>query len=177
MLTLLAAAMSTLSSLLHVMGTSLGFDMVRRAGARGSSMKRIQIATIVMIVVSIILALVMPGSIIARATAMFMGLCASAFLPAYAHAMFSDRPSLSAAKLSLATGTAAWFIWTAFIHIKESELLGLSDLIFGVPAILPMPWQAVDPLVIALPLSAAALLVGLVLDRNQVPAEKAAETA
>ncbi len=176
MLTLLAAAMSTLSSLLHVMGTSLGFDMVRRAGARGSSMKRIQIATIVMIVVSIILALVMPGSIIARATAMFMGLCASAFLPAYAHAMFSDRPSLSAAKLSLATGTAAWFIWTAFIHIKESELLGLSDLIFGVPAILPMPWQAVDPLVIALPLSAAALLVGLVLDRHQVPAEKAAET-
>jgi SSS family solute:Na+ symporter len=177
MLTLLAAAMSTLSSLLHVMGTSLGFDMVRRTGARGSSMKRIQMATIVMIVVSIILALVMPGSIIARATAMFMGLCASAFLPAYAHAMFSDRPSLSAAKLSLATGTAAWFIWTAFIHIKESELLGLSDLIFGVPAILPMPWQAVDPLVIALPLSAAALLVGLVLDRNQVPAEKAAETA
>lgn len=176
MLTLLAAAMSTLSSLLHVMGTSLGFDMVRRTGARGGSMKRIQTATIVMIVASIILALVMPGSIIARATAMFMGLCASAFLPAYAHAMFSDRPSLSAAKLSLATGTAAWFIWTAFIHIKESELLGLSDLIFGVPAILPMPWQAVDPLVIALPLSAAALLVGLVLDRHQVPAEKAAET-
>jgi SSS family solute:Na+ symporter len=108
---------------------------------------------------------------------MFMGLCASAFLPAYAHAMYSSRPSLLAAKLSLIVGAAAWFIWTAFIHIKESEPLGLSNLFFGVPAILPMPWQVVDPLVIALPLSAAALLVGWVLDRHLVPAEKAAEAA
>jgi len=177
MLALLAAAMSTLSSLFHTMGTSLGFDVVRRNGSRRASMRLIQVATIVMIVISVVLAFIMPGSIIARATAMFMGLCASAFLPAYAHAMYSSRPSLLAAKLSLIVGAAAWFIWTAFIHIKESEPLGLSNLFFGVPAILPMPWQVVDPLVIALPLSAAALLVGWVLDRHLVPAEKAAEAA
>jgi SSS family solute:Na+ symporter len=171
MLALLAAAMSTLSSLFHVMGTSLGFDVLQRAGAQKRSMGRIRVATVVMIIVSVILAFVMPGSIIARATAMFMGLCASAFLPAYAHAMYSNRPSLRAAKLSLVAGAAAWFIWTAFVHIKESEPMGLSNLLFGVPAILPMPWQAVDPLVIALPLSAIVLLAGLVLDRHRVSIE------
>jgi SSS family solute:Na+ symporter len=177
MLALLAAAMSTLSSLFHTMGTSLGFDVVRRNGSTRASMRMIQLATIAMIVVSVILAFIMPGSIIARATAMFMGLCASAFLPAYAHAMYSSRPSLRAAKMSLVVGAAAWFIWTAFVHIKEAEALGLSNLLFGVPAILPMPWQAVDPLVIALPLSAGALLVGWALDRHQVIAENPAEAA
>jgi len=172
MLTLLAAAMSTLSSLLHAMGTSLGFDVMRRAGSQGASMKRIQAATIFMIVVSVVLAFVMPGSIIARATAMFMGLCASAFLPAYAHAVYSSRPSLLAAKISLVTGAAAWFVWTAFVHVKESAALGLSNLFFGVPAVLSAPWQDVDPLVIALPLSMAALLVGCALDRHRVHADQ-----
>jgi len=177
MLSLLAAAMSTLSSLFHTMGTSLGFDMVRHTDGHKASMKGIQVATVVMIVVSVILAFIMPGSIIARATAMFMGLCASAFLPTYAHALYSSKPSLRAAKMSLVGGTAAWFIWTAFVHIKESEALGLSNFLFGVPAILPAPWQAVDPLVIALPVATAALVVGWALDRHEVPAEKAVEAA
>jgi SSS family solute:Na+ symporter len=177
MLALLAAAMSTLSSLFHTMGTSLGFDVARRKDNHRPSMRPIRVATVAMIVVSIVLALIMPGSIIARATAMFMGLCASAFLPTYAHALYSSKPSLRAAKMSLVGGTAAWFIWTAFVHIKESEALGLSNLLFGVPAILPAPWQAVDPLVIALPFATAALVVGWALDRHQVPAEKAVEAA
>lgn len=171
MLALLAAAMSTLSSLFHVMGTSLGFDVIRRPGAKGATMRPIRIATVVMIAVSIVLAFVMPGSIIARATAMFMGLCASAFLPAYAHAMYSGRPSLRAAKMSLIAGTAAWFAWTAFVHVKESAALGLSNLLFGVPAVLSAPWQDVDPLVVALPLSTMALLVGWMLDRHEVTAD------
>jgi len=176
MLALLAAAMSTLSSLFHVMGTSLGFDVMRRTGSKGASMRLIQVATVVMIVASVVIAFVMPGSIIARATAMFMGLCASAFLPAYAHAMYSSRPSLFAAKVSLIIGAVVWFLWTAFVHIKESATLGLSNLIFGVPAILPAPWQDVDPLVIALPLSLAALMVGLVLDRHRVSVEEEGPT-
>lgn len=171
MLALLAAAMSTLSSLFHTMGTSLGFDVIRRTGTERATMRPIRLATVAMIAVSIVLAFIMPGSIIARATAMFMGLCASAFLPAYAHAMYSSRPSLKAAKMSLVTGTVAWFAWTAFVHVKESAALGLSNLLFGVPAVLSAPWQDVDPLVIALPLSTAALLVGWALDRHEVTAD------
>ena len=177
MLALLAAAMSTLSSLFHVMGTSLGFDVVRRDRSGGRSMRRIQVATVVMIIASIVIAFIMPGSIIARATAMFMGLCASAFLPAYAHAMYSSKPSLSAAKASLVAGAVVWFLWTAFVHVKESSALGISNLVFGVPAVLSAPWQDVDPLVIALPLSVLVLLVGVVLDRHRAPLERSTGAA
>ena len=78
----------------------------------------------------------MPGSIIARATAMFMGLCACAFLPAFVHGLFSKKPSALAAKLSLGLGALSWFFWTAFVHVKESSILGISQFIFGPPAVL-----------------------------------------
>jgi SSS family solute:Na+ symporter len=112
----------------------------------------------------------MPGSIIARATAMFMGLCASAFLPAYAHALYSNRPSTQAAKASLVVGALAWFLWTAFVHVKESAPLGISRVIFGADALLQMPWQAVDPLVIALPLSFLTLGAVILYERTKAPA-------
>ncbi|MEA2034729.1 MAG: hypothetical protein U9N40_04460 [Euryarchaeota archaeon] len=94
-----------------------------------------------------------------------MGLCAAAFLPAYAHAMYSKKPSVSAARTSLVTGALAWFIWTAFVHLKESQALGLSKLITGNDALLPMPWQVVDPIIIALPLSIVALTAVVVYEK------------
>ncbi|MFA7563069.1 MAG: hypothetical protein WCY70_06475 [Methanoculleus sp.] len=124
-----------------------------------------------MIAVSIVPAFVMPDSIIARATAMFMGLSASAFPPAHAHAVYSVRSSLQAVKMSFIAGTAAWFAWTVFVHVKESAALGLSNLLFGVPAVPSVPWQDMDPLVIALPLSTTALLVGWVLDHHEATAD------
>lgn len=170
MLALLAAAMSTLSSLFHTMGTALGFDIFRHARHEKPTMRAIQVGTVIMIVVSVVLAYGMPGSIIARATAMFMGLSASAFLPAYAHALYAKRPSLRAAEVSVLAGTAIWLLWTAFVHVKESSLLGLSRLLFGVDAILPAPWPDVDPLVIALPVSIVALTAVWMLDRSRVEA-------
>ncbi|MDV2482647.1 sodium:solute symporter family protein [Methanoculleus sp. Wushi-C6] len=176
MLALLAAAMSTLSSLFHTMGTSLGYDIWQHTRREKPSMRTIQLGTIAMIVVSVLLAYVMPGSIIARATAMFMGLGAAAFLPAYVQALFSERPSLRGAKYSLITGAVVWFVWTAFVHVKESAVLGLSQFLFGVESLLPMPWPVVDPLVIALPLSTAALAVGWLIDRSLATAPEGAST-
>jgi SSS family solute:Na+ symporter len=157
LLTLLAAAMSTLSALFHAMGTAAVNDIWGRLRNKTPTMMEIKAFVFVMIVVSFALAYIMPGSIIARATAMFMGLCAAAFLPAFTHALFSKKPSTMAAVASLVVGAAAWFGWTAFVHIKESQPLGISMLLFGKDAVLSMPWQVVDPLVIALPLSVTAL--------------------
>jgi SSS family solute:Na+ symporter len=173
MLTLLAAAMSTLSALFHTMGTAIGYDIWGKLKNRKPSLLENRTGVFVMLVISLLLAFVMPGSIIARATAMFMGLCAAAFLPAFTHALFSKMPSAKAAKVSLVTGTVAWFLWTAFVHKAESSVLGLSQLLFGQAAVLGMPWQAIDPLIIALPLSSIALVVVWVLDR-QTAIEKAA---
>ena len=157
MLALLAAAMSTLSSLYHTMGSAIGYDVVGAYLNATPSMRTIQAGTVAMIIVSAAIAYLLPGSIIARATAMFMGLCAAAFLPAFTYGLYSRHPSAFAAKVSLIAGAGAWFLWTAFVHLKESAPLGISKLLFGTDALLGMPWQVVDPLVIALPLSAVAL--------------------
>ncbi|OPX57620.1 MAG: hypothetical protein A4E30_01644 [Methanomassiliicoccales archaeon PtaB.Bin215] len=139
---------------------------LRREKDGDCSLKANRTGTAVMIGVSIALAFVMPGSIIARATAMFMGLSAAAFLPLFTLAIFSERPSLLAAKLSLVVGTGTWFIWTAFVHIKESQVLGISKALFGTDAVLGSPWTVVDPLVIALPASAIALIIGVLMDKR-----------
>jgi len=172
MLTLLAAAMSTMSALFHTMGTAIGHDIWGAWKGRKPSLVENRAGVSVMLAVSIVLAYLMPGSIIARATAMFMGLCASAFLPAFVLALFSKRPSARAASASLIVGALAWLLWTAFVHRAESSVLGLSQLLFGQAAVLGMPWQVVDPLIVALPLSAITLLAVLALDRRQEAKEK-----
>jgi len=161
MLALLAAAMSTLSSLFHTMGTTLGYDLNPMVRESHPPLRMIQIGTIVMIIISTIVAYVLPGNIIARATAMFMGLCAAAFIPAFTYALYSRKPLLFPAKLSIVLGAIVWFLWIALVHVKESSVLGISKVLFGVDAILPMPWQVVDPIVIALPVSAIALAVAV----------------
>ena len=81
MLTLLSAAMSTLSALYHAMGTALVCDLWGRGRECALSMRAHQAGIVIMMVVSTIIAFLLPVSIIARATVMFMGLCACAFLP------------------------------------------------------------------------------------------------
>jgi SSS family solute:Na+ symporter len=166
MLALLAAAMSTLSSLFHTMGTTIGYDLNPLVREGIPSLKAIQLGTLAMIVVSTVVAYALPQNIIARATVIFMGLCAASFIPAFTHALYSATPSVSAAKVSITAGALAWFLWTAFVHVKESSVLGLSDAIFGVPSVLPMPWGVVNPIIIALPISAAALLVMLAIQKQ-----------
>ncbi|MCD1294961.1 sodium:solute symporter [Methanocella sp. CWC-04] len=164
LLTLLAAAMSTLSALFHTMGTAIGHDIIGQKNGEKPSLKKNRIGVLVMIVVSVLLAFIMPGSIIARATAMFMGLCASAFLPAFTHAIFSKKPSTKAAVVSLIVGAVTWFAWTAFVHVKESEALGLCQFLFGQPTLLQNPWPVVDPLIIALPLATISLILVLIIE-------------
>jgi Na+/proline symporter len=131
MLTLLAAAMSTLSSLFHTMGTALGYDIWRHTREHRPSLGASQKGVMLMILISVILAYIMPGSIIARATAMFMGLAASAFLPAFTHALYSKDPDVAAAKWSLISGALVWFVWGAFIHRAISKDLLISGVLFG----------------------------------------------
>jgi SSS family solute:Na+ symporter len=167
MLTLLAAAMSTLSSLFHTMGTALGYDIWRYTRDHRPSLGASQRGVILMIVVSVVLAYIMPGSIIARATAMFMGLAASAFLPAFAHALYSKSPNTSAAKASLVIGSIVWFLWGAFINRAISKDLLISGILFGNNNFLPAPWPSVDPLVFALPASTLTLGLVLLVRRNR----------
>lgn len=159
MLTLLSAAMSTLSALYHAMGTALICDLWGRGKECALSMRAHQAGIVIMMVLSTILALLMPISIIARATVMFMGLCACAFLPAFAVGVYAKAPSTKAALSSMITGAVVWFVWTAFFHAAEAKPLGLCQALFGKVTLLGAPWTAVDPIVIALPISLIVMVV------------------
>jgi SSS family solute:Na+ symporter len=159
MLTLLSAAMSTLSALYHAMGTALVCDLWGRGRECALSMRAHQAGIVIMMAVSTIVAFLLPVSIIARATVMFMGLCACAFLPAFAVGISAKAPSTKAALSSMISGAVVWFVWTAFFHAAEAKPLGLCQAIFGKVTLLGSPWTAVDPIVIALPVSMIVMIV------------------
>jgi SSS family solute:Na+ symporter len=174
LLTLLAAAMSTLSSLFHTMGSAAGTDLWSQIKNRKvkdesrsdvPSLKANRIATMLIIVVTLLLAFQMPSDIIAIATAMFMGLCAAAFLPMLTYGLFVKRPSKIAAMCSLIVGAIVWFLWAAFVYSKDSDVFGLSQMIFGKDTIAGLPWMNIDPLVIAVPASVLALIAGWAIER------------
>jgi SSS family solute:Na+ symporter len=172
MLTLLSAAMSTLSSLYHTMGTALVCDIWGRGRSCAMSVKANQIGCLVMVIVSVLLALVMPEGIIAKATAMFMGLCASAFLPAFAVGVYSGHPSQKGAVWSMVVGAVAWFVWTAFVHGSEAKILGISKALTGAQTLLGLPWSVIDPLIIALPLSLIVMVFfQLKSGEKEIPAQ------
>ncbi|MCX8038652.1 MAG: sodium:solute symporter family protein, partial [Candidatus Sumerlaeia bacterium] len=91
MLTLLSAAMSTLASQFHAMGTAVGRDIYERCTGRlghgPATVIITRLGTVVAILVTVTLGYQLPESIIAQATAVFFGLCGAAFLPMYIGAL------------------------------------------------------------------------------------------
>ena len=167
MVTLLSAAMSTLSSQFHAMGTSIGRDVYEKwLGGRGSTIIITKIGIMVAIIISLILAWGLPlffeggTAIIARGTAIFFGLCASAFLPMFIGALYSKKINKQAALWGFAAGFLVSFFWLFFIHIKESQPLLLCKAIFGVDSLAQGTlWAVVDPLIIALPIAIIVTLI------------------
>ncbi|AKB85062.1 sodium:solute symporter [Methanococcoides methylutens] len=168
MVTLLAAAMSTMSSQYHTMGSAIGHDFYREYLMKGNAGKTVTMTRLgisITIVASVILAYILPISIIARATAIFFGICAAAFLPMYAGALFWKRMTRQGAIASLLVGTFSSLFWLTFVHAKEAVPLGISQALFGVDTILTGTWVVVDPILVATPLSAiVAIAVSLMTE-------------
>ena len=97
---------------------------------------------------------------------MFFGVCACAFLPLFVHRLFSKRISKLAAEVSLSVGTISWFIWMLFVYTKDSAVIGLCKALSGSDTLASKPWSIIDPLVIALPLSIAALVIVWLIDQR-----------
>lgn len=163
LLTLLAAAMSTLSSQIHTMGTGIGHDVFKQVtAAPAGSIGVTRVGMMIGIVAALIIGYYARGGyVIARATAIFFGLCASAFLPAFIGGLYSRRVTCAAAKASMLTGTLVTAFWLVFIKDAEAQALGICHSLFGVTSLLVKSpnWPVVDPLLVALPLSALALVV------------------
>jgi SSS family solute:Na+ symporter len=166
LLTLLSAAMSTLSSQFHALGTSIGRDVFEQLGHTKGKLDTVRV-TRIGIVVGILLAVIIsylnPGTgfIIARATAIFFGLCASVFLPAFLAALFWKRATRTGVIASMIVGTVITIFWLVLVKSAEASALGIVFKITGdKPSSLAGHgnWHVVDPLIVALPVSALVLV-------------------
>ncbi|WP_243546448.1 sodium:solute symporter family protein [Pseudodesulfovibrio tunisiensis] len=168
-----AAAMSTMSSQYHVGGTSLArdfFEQYLSARDERASMKINQIGVTATVVMTLVWAWLLPGNIIARATAFFFGLCAASFLPAYVLGLYWKGMTKAGAKASMVGGFCLSMFWLLFVHLKEAASIGLCKALIGRDTLVADAargswlWllQWVDPNVVALPAS-LCLAVGVSL--------------
>ncbi len=177
MLTLLAAAMSTLSSQFHTMGTSLGRDVYEQIPGRKrslSGMMATRAGVLLGIMISVYLGYELERrfgktgvAIVAHGTALFFGLCAAAFLPMYVGGLWSRKITHSGAIAGMIAGAFTSLLWMLFVHEKASTAFLLCEKIFGVNSLAvsmvdgakvylrsgKIIWAFVDPMVASLPVS------------------------
>ena len=179
MLTLLSAAMSTLSSQFHAMGTSIGRDFFEK-GMLGSDEHKstiliTRIGIILAIIATVILSFKLPASIIAPATAIFFGLCVASFLPMFIGGLFWKRMTRAGAVASLCTGFGISFFWLMFVQMVKGTIPAvMANMFMGVPTILPNPslgihWNWLDALFVGLPVS---IFVAVVVSLMTQPESK-----
>lgn len=164
LLTLIAASMSTLSGQYHTQGTALGHDIIetlhKRKLSDNLSTTFSKIGILVAIVLSLIIGLSLPGSIVALGTSLFFGVCAASFLPAYLAACYWKRATREGAIASILAGVFSSLFWLIFVFGKTATSLGICKFLTGYPMLIStMPWPYVDTMIIALPISIIFLVV------------------
>lgn len=170
MLTLLSAAMSTVSSQFHAMGTAIGRDVYEAGARKGrvggrASILISRVGILASFLVTLALALWLPAGIVAAATAVFFGTCAAAFLPCYVGGLFTRRITRTGATAGMVAGVVAAMVWLAFGQASNAGRLMISAALFGRSPLVAFPWSVMDPLVIALPVSILTTLVVSLLTR------------
>jgi SSS family solute:Na+ symporter len=162
MLCLLSAGMSTLSSQFHTMGAALGADILpvmRNKPSKRTSLG-VRLGIICSILISCVICYALSANIIARGTALFMGVCAATFLPAYFCSLYWKKATRTGALASLWTGALTSIFCMVFLHKAEAAPIGLCKALFGTDVLINVyPWFAIDPIVFALPLSTIVIIL------------------
>ena len=162
MLCILSASMSTLSAQFHTMGAAFGADAFPHLGRskNTNSTMGVRIGVLCSILVSYIICYTLSAGIIARGTALFMGICAATFLPTYFCSLYWKKATKEGALASLWTGALASLIAMLFFHKAEAGAVGLCKALTGKDVLIDVyPWFAIDPILFALPLSIIAIVV------------------
>lgn len=176
MLALLAAAMSTLSSLFHAIGTSFGRDFVEKTlGFKKNTVLITRIGVVVAILITAGLAYLAKrveetDGLIVMGTSIFFGLCGAAFLPTYIGTLYFKGLSRVAAVSSVVTGAITSLFWIFFISGKSAKTIGLCLAMTGKENLLVETGLAklsqVDSVLIALPISIIVIVVVGLLTRG-----------
>jgi len=166
MLCILSASMSTLSSHFHTMGAALGVDITPARKTERKSSMGVRVGVTASILISYVICYTLSANIIARGTALFMGVCAATFLPAYFCSLYWKKATRAGALASLWTGALASVFCMVFMHRAESAPIGICKALFGRDVLIDVyPWYAIDPIVFALPLSVVAIILGSLLKK------------
>jgi len=171
MLCMLSAGMSTLSSQFHTMGAALGVDIIPepKNDQRKNSSFGARWGIVISIVISCIICYALSANIIARGTALFMGVCAATFLPAYFCSLYWKKATRKGALASLWTGALASIFCMVFLHRAEAAPIGICKALFGTDVLINVyPWFAIDPIVFALPLSTAAIITVSLMGKKRI---------
>ncbi len=177
MLALLAAALSTLTSLFHAIGTSFGRDFFEKTiGLKKNSVLITRIGVVIAILITAVLAYAAKrveetDGLIVMGTSIFFGLCGAAFLPSYVGALYFKGLSRKAAIASIVTGSIVSLFWLFFIQGKSAKTIRLCAALFGKDSLLAgtglEKLTQVDSIVIALPISILVIVVVGLLTRKE----------
>ena len=162
MLCILSSSMSTLSAQFHTMGAAFGADAFPKLGRskNPNSTLGVRIGVLCSILVSYVICYTLSASIIARGTALFMGICAATFLPTYFCSLYWKGATRQGALASLWVGGLASLFAMLFLHKAEAAPVGLCKALFGQDVLIDVyPWHAIDPILFALPLSAITIVL------------------
>ncbi len=168
----LAAAMSTASSLLHVAGACVGRDIYGKM--KGVSEKKsltvTRIATLGIVGATLIISL-RPPDVVAFMCAFFFGLMGSTFLAAYTFTLYWKKTSKAGAWAGILGGFSFTMLWYVFVYYKTAPAI-IGSSIIGSYKI-----NMLDPLFIALPLSFILVFVVSILVKQSPKEEKIVEKA
>ncbi|KKM10596.1 sodium:solute symporter [Clostridiales bacterium PH28_bin88] len=165
MVTLLSAALTTVLGLIHVQSVAFSRDLLATWNVKANPMLLSRAGVYVGTIGAVVMAFILPPSIIARATAFWFGICAAGILPALLGAIFWRRTTKTAAVWSVASGYGVSILGFVFLHAAEAVPFGISKALFGKPTLLPFPWTHVDPLFYSIVISTAVLVIGSLVTR------------
>lgn len=162
MICILSASMSTLSALFHTMGGAFGADIFPKLGRKKDtdSSMGVRFGVLCSILISYVICYVLSAGIIARGTALFMGVCAVTFLPAYFCALYWKGSTRQGALASMWVGALSSIFCMLFLHKAEAAPIGVCKALFGKEVLIETyPWFAIDPIIFSLPLSIIAMII------------------
>ncbi len=188
--TLLAAAMSTVSSQFHAMGTAASRDIYEVFKSKTSndnstgSLIAVRLGIFLTFIWSVTLAETLPQmfsgkgeAIIARGTAVFFGLCASAFLPLFFGGLYTRAITKAGALWGCGAGFIATAFWLIFVKNKEAKIFGICQAFTGNESLSGyiQKWNVtpnwvvvgeVDPLIVALPIAIIFTIVASIVSKK-----------
>ncbi|MGQ9826058.1 MAG: sodium:solute symporter family protein [Desulfotomaculales bacterium] len=159
MMTLLSAAITTVNGLIHVQSVAFSRDLLQTWGLKANPLFLSRLGVAIGTVAAVVLAFILPISIIARATAFWFGICAAGLLPVLLGALYWRKGTKLAAAWSVGLGYGVAIFGYVFLHESEAKPFGICKALFGRDTLLPYPWTHVDPLFYSIAVSALVFIV------------------